>query len=232
MKTIVVFILAFLAITIGGFFLNKKLSKDNLYVAPDINNVEIKNKPASDSSTSSFSSLKENFNGDNINKINMKLTSSAFENNQYIPSKYTCDGMNVNPPLSISDVPNGTESLVLIVDDPDAPAGTWDHWIVWNINPIAIGIIENSSPTTRVIKKGSTPIPTILDSAVEGITSFGKPGYGGPCPSSGIHHYQFKLYALDIVLNFDASAGKKDIEKAINGHILAEDLLIGLYKRK
>lgn len=229
MKTAVVFILVFLAVAAGGFFLNKKLSKDNLLIAPNINNFEIKNKLNDDSSVSS---LGENFNSDNINKINMKLTSSAFENNQYIPPKYTCDGANVNPPLSISDVPKGAESLVLIVDDPDAPAGTWDHWIVWNINPIAAGILENSSPAARVIKKGSVPAPTILDSAVEGITSFGKPGYGGPCPPSGIHHYQFKLYALDIILNLDASAGKKEIEKAMEGHILAEDLLVGLYKRK
>lgn len=228
---LVAFILIFLAIAAGGLFLNRKLSEDNLSVAPDINNVEIKNKLVGDSSAS-FMNMKENFNGDNINKINMKLTSPTFGNNQYIPSKYTCDGVNINPPLSISGAPNGTESLVLIVDDPDAPAGTWDHWIVWNINPIAVGITENSSPAARVIKKGSVPAPTILNSAVEGITSFGKPGYGGPCPSSGIHHYQFKLYALDIVLNLDASSGKKEIEKAMEGHILAEDLLIGLYKRK
>lgn len=146
----------------------------------------------------------------------MKLTSPAFGNNQYIPSEYTCDDMNVNPPFLISGVPETAKSMVLIVDDPDAPKGDWVHWIVFNILP---GVKE--------IKKDSAP-----DSSVQGKTDFRKSEYGGPCPPSGIHHYQFKLYALDTILDLDATAGKKEIEKATDGHILAQDLLVGLYKRK
>ena len=146
----------------------------------------------------------------------MKLTSSAFENNQYIPLKYACDGANINPPLSIAGVPEGTESLVLIVDDPDAPNGDWVHWTIFNILPDVKAFREGGAP------EGST----------EGKTNFRNPGYGGPCPPSGTHHYRFKLYALDAILNLGVSAGKKEIEKAMSGHILAEDLLVGLYKRK
>jgi len=147
----------------------------------------------------------------------MKLTSSAFENNQYIPSKYTCDDTNINPPLSIVGTPEGTESLVLIVDDPDASNGDWVHWMIFNI-----------PPNVKEIKEGGgAPAGSI-----ESKTNFRNTGYGGPCPPSGIHHYQFKLYALDSVLNLDASADKKDIEKSMTGRILAQDLLVGLYERK
>ena len=146
----------------------------------------------------------------------MKLSSPAFENNQYIPAKYTCDGGNVNPPLSITGTPEETKSIVLIVDDPDATNGDWVHWTVFNIAPNAKEIKENYAPA----------------GSIEGKTNFRNPGYGGPCPPSGIHHYQFKLYALDAVLNLDATAGKKDIEKAMFGRVLAQDLLVGLYERK
>ncbi len=147
---------------------------------------------------------------------NMKIQSLAFSNNQPIPPKYTCDGENVNPPLRFNDVPDVTESLVLIVDDPDAPAGTWVHWVVWNIPPAAHEILENSVP----------------EGAIEGITDFGKPGYGGPCPPSGSHRYFFKLYALDTVLALSSSADVKDVELAMEGHILGEAQLIGLYQRQ
>lgn len=146
----------------------------------------------------------------------MKLTSSAFENSQYIPSKYTCDGVNVNPPLLIVGAPENTKSLVLIVDDPDAMNGDWTHWTIFNV-----------PPDTKEIKEDGASA-----GAIEGKTDFRNPGYGGPCPSSGIHHYQFKLYALDAILSLDAMASKKDIEKAMEGRILAQDLLVGLYKRK
>lgn len=145
----------------------------------------------------------------------MKIESSAFLDNQFIPSKYTCDGENVNPPLKISGVPSETKSLVLIVDDPDAPRGTWVHWTLWNINPKITEISENNSP----------------EGAVEGVTDFGKPGYGGPCPPSGTHRYFFKIYALDITLDLEVSAKVKDIEKAMEGHILDQARLIGLYSR-
>jgi len=149
-------------------------------------------------------------------EINMKIESPAFENNQPIPSKYTCDGEDVNPPLKISDVPEDAKSLVLIVDDPDAPLGTFTHWIVWNIDPKTSFIEENSIP----------------DGAIVGVNDFGKNSYGGPCPPSGTHHYHFKLYALDTTLNLDKNSKKKDLEKAIENHILEKAEIIGIYKRK
>lgn len=211
MKTIFILILAFTAIAAGLFFINKKSSKDNPAVAP-FRNLDEAEKSSDGSGVSSEEMIKN----DNLKNINMKLTSSAFENNQYIPAKYTCDGDNVNPPLSITGTPEEAKSLVLIVDDPDATNGDWTHWTVFNIAPDAKAIKENSVPA----------------GSIEGKTNFRNPGYGGPCPPSGIHHYQFKLYALPAVLNLDATAGKKDIEKAMEDRILAQDLLVGLYKRK
>jgi len=146
----------------------------------------------------------------------MKLSSPAFENNQTIPSKYTCDGEDVSPALEISEAPEGAKSLVLIMDDPDAPMGTWDHWIVWNIAPSISSIEGNSMP----------------EGAVQGTNSYGKQPYGGPCPSSGAHHYHFKLYALDTKLELNPSSIKKDVEKAMEGHILDQAELIGLYQRQ
>jgi len=145
----------------------------------------------------------------------MKIASSAFENKQMIPQKYTCDGENINPPLQITEVPSNTQSLVLIVDDPDAPSGDWVHWLVWNINPETKLITENESP----------------QGAIQGTNDFGKQNYGGPCPPSGIHHYQFKIYALDTTLNLPSSSRKKDLETAMANHILDKDMLIGLYQR-
>ena len=145
----------------------------------------------------------------------MKITSPAFQNNDTIPKKYTCDGDNVNPPLEISEVPVNTQSLVLIMDDPDAPVGTWVHWTIWNIDPKITKIEENSVP----IK------------AVEGKTSFGNTGYGGPCPPSGIHRYFFKLYALDIKPDISSSSKKDKLEETIKNHILDYAEIIGLYSR-
>lgn len=147
---------------------------------------------------------------------NMKLTSSAFENNQFIPAKYTCDGEDVNPPLNISEVPEEAKSLVLIVDDPDAPMGVWSHWVVWNIDPSVSQIKENETP------KGG----------VEGLNDFKKHSYGGPCPPSGVHHYYFKLYALNKKLDLPVSSEKRDVEKAMEGFVVDKTELIGLYKRK
>lgn len=145
----------------------------------------------------------------------MKLISSAFEHNSPIPSKYTCDGQNVNPPLMISEVPKDAKSLVLISDDPDAPAGTWVHWVVWNIEPSVTAVAENSVPS----------------GAVEGTTSFGSTGYGGPCPPSGTHRYFFKLYALDTALDLSPDADKAAVEAAMKGHILDQIELMGTYSR-
>lgn len=148
-------------------------------------------------------------------KGNMIIASPSFQHNGFIPSKYTCDGDNVNPPLEVKDVPQGTKSLVLIIDDPDAPMGTWVHWIVWNIDSKATQIPEHSVPTQ----------------AAEGQTSFGRPGYGGPCPPSGTHRYFFKLYALNTILNLSPQTDKIALEKAMKGHILDKTELIGLYSR-
>lgn len=152
----------------------------------------------------------------------MKIISSVFENNQNIPSKYTCDGDppagGVNPPLEFIDAPPSASSLVLIVDDPDAPrppAGGWVHWLLWNIPPTTSSIPENSVPS----------------SAVQGTTDFGNQKYGGPCPPSGTHRYFFKLYALDRMLNIPPSSTKKDLLAAMQNHIIEKTELIGLYQR-
>lgn len=144
----------------------------------------------------------------------MKITSLAFENNTMIPAKYTCDGENISPPLSFSEIPEDAKSLVLIVDDPDAPGGTWTHWLVFNIDPKANGIAENSVP-----KDG-----------IEGMTSFGKKGYGGACPPSGTHRYFFKLYALDTSLNLN-NPDKLKLEEEMQNHVLDKAELAGLYSK-
>jgi hypothetical protein len=148
-----------------------------------------------------------------VNCLVLIITSSAFENNKLIPRKYTCDGEDVNPPLGIEEVPEGTKSLVLIVDDPDASMGTWDHWIVWDI------------PSTNKIGENTVP-------GVEGLNSFRKHSYGGPCPPSGTHRYFFKVYALDTKLSLNAGSKKGDVENAMKGHILASGELVGLYSRR
>tara|TARA_Y100000310_G_scaffold241784_1_gene245861 strand:- start:24292 stop:24900 length:609 start_codon:yes stop_codon:yes gene_type:complete len=145
---------------------------------------------------------------------NMKLTSTAFEHNQGIPSEYTCDGSDTSPELNIEDVPENAKSLVLINDDPDAPVGTWDHWIVFNM------------PVDVKIEKGKEP------SGTGGKNSWGKTGYGGPCPPSGTHRYFFKLYALDSELDLQEGASKADIEAAMEGHIIEKTELIGNYKKQ
>lgn len=145
----------------------------------------------------------------------MHIGSSAFDHNQKIPAKYTCDGEDINPSLDFAEVPEGAKSLALIVDDPDAPAGTWVHWTLWNIAPDIQEIEEKGVP----------------EGAVQGMTSFGRPGYGGPCPPSGTHRYFFKLYALDTELELPEDADAHELEEAMAGHILAQSELIGLYSR-
>jgi len=146
----------------------------------------------------------------------LTLKSPQFEDNEFIPQKYTCDGEDINPPLKIEGVPEGTKSLALIVDDPDAPMGTWDHWVVYNISP---DIIE--------IQEGEVP-----QDAIQGINDFGETNYGGPCPPAGApHRYVFKLYALDGLLQLPSGATKEDLEKTMEGHVLEETKLIGKYQR-
>ncbi|MBI2452174.1 YbhB/YbcL family Raf kinase inhibitor-like protein [Candidatus Pacearchaeota archaeon] len=146
----------------------------------------------------------------------MKLTSPAFANNGRIPEKYTCEGLDINPPLEILGVPNKAKSLVLIMDDPNAPVGTWDHWFVFNINPETTKIQENSIP----------------QGASQGINSWKNQKYGGPCPPLGVHRYKFKLYVLDVTLTFSKAPNKSAIESAMQDHILEQTTLTGLYSRK
>ncbi len=145
----------------------------------------------------------------------MQIKSSAFHENGPIPAEFTCDGEDTAPPMMISGVPGGTKSLVLIFEDPDAPMGTWIHWIVWNI-----------PPETGMLMPGKLP-----EGAVEGMTSFGRTGYGGPCPPNGEHRYFFRLYALDRILELSPSIDKKILFESMEGHTLAIAELSATYKR-
>lgn len=141
---------------------------------------------------------------------NFKLTSSAFKSDEPIPEKYTCKGANVSPPLSISGTPDATASLALVVHDPDAPSGDFLHWALWNIHPNITNITENKVPT----------------GAMQGNNDFGETGYGGPCPPSGTHHYEFDLYALDSELDLPAGANRTDVMKAITTHAIGKTHLV------
>lgn len=152
--------------------------------------------------------------------MGLKLTSSAFNEGDMIPKPYTCDGQDISPPLAWTGAPAGTKSFALICDDPDAPVGVWDHWVCFNLPPGLTGLPE-AVPRTEVLPSGG----------LHGRNSWGKIGYGGPCPPSGVHRYFFKLYALDTELSLKAGATKKDVEKTMQGHILAEAQLMGRYKR-
>lgn len=146
--------------------------------------------------------------------LNTTLTvkSPAFANNDFIPSKYTCDGINVNPELNIGDMPKETKSLALVMEDPDAPKGTFDHWVMWNI-PLKERIEENSAP------------------GAQGRNSRNENKYHGPCPPEGLHHYYFKIFALDTKLDLPIDTDKKKLLDAMEGHILASGELVCLYKK-
>jgi hypothetical protein len=143
------------------------------------------------------------------------ILKSNFSDGGKIPKEYTCDGENVSPYLEISEVPENASSLVLIADDPDAPGGTFNHWILWNI-PVSV----------KKFEKGRIP-----EGVFQGINDFGKNLYGGPCPPSGKHRYFFKLYALDEVLNIPANSKRKDVEDAMEGHVIEKAMLTGVYKK-
>nr|WP_314896853.1 YbhB/YbcL family Raf kinase inhibitor-like protein [uncultured Flavobacterium sp.] len=142
----------------------------------------------------------------------LTIKSPAFKNNEFIPSKYTCDGLNINPELIIEDIPVNTKSLAIIVDDPDAPNGTFCHWLLWDI------------PPKTTIKEDSRP-------GTQGRNSIHENKYFGPCPPSGTHHYHFKVYALDAKLNLPPNTGEKELLNTMKGHIISSGDLVGLYKR-
>jgi Raf kinase inhibitor-like YbhB/YbcL family protein len=155
-------------------------------------------------------------------EVNMqfKLTSPAFKEEGMIPKKYTCDSENVSPPLIWGSVPEGTISLAIICDDPDAPMGTWVHWVLFNLPPETKELLENVS-TTETLENG----------AKHGTNDFGDVGYGGPCPPGGTHRYFFKLYALDTMFNLKAGVNKGDLLNEMEGHIIFETQLMGKYSR-
>lgn len=152
----------------------------------------------------------------------LELKSSVFADKQPIPSKYTCEGSDISPPLEWKDAPAGTKSFALIADDPDAPVGTWVHWVVWNI-----------PSSSKGLKEAVAKNPTLPDGTKQGISDFKRPGYGGPCPPSGTHRYFFKLYALNTTLdNLPGNATKEQLEAAMKDHILGQTQLVGTYSRK
>lgn len=152
--------------------------------------------------------------------MTIELTSPAFAQGGSIPERYSCKGEDVSPALAWDEPPAGTQSFALIVDDPDAPVGTWDHWVLFNIPASARGLPE-SFPSDA----------TLPDGSMSGNNSWGRTGYGGPCPPSGTHRYFFKLYALDETLAINAGADKGELEKAMVGHILAQGELMGVFTK-
>jgi Raf kinase inhibitor-like YbhB/YbcL family protein len=146
----------------------------------------------------------------------MKLLSPDFSDGGNIPERFTCEGVDVSPTLTIDGVPKETKSLVLVVDDPDAPGGNFTHWLMWNVAPNLTEIVGNKPPPQ----------------AVQGVNDFGKNKYSGPCPPPGIHRYYFKLYALDTTLNLPPKSKRKAVDSAMKGHIIAEATLMGRYARK
>ncbi len=145
----------------------------------------------------------------------LEVTSTAFKTGEAIPTEYSCKGENINPPLEIHGIPSGTKSLVLIVDDPDAPGGLFTHWIVWNIVSSTAGVAQKSVP----------------GGGVQGTNDFGKKGYGGPCPPSGTHRYFFRVFALDQKLELPAGAKRSGLNKAMAGHIIGQGELMGRFSQ-
>jgi len=152
---------------------------------------------------------------------NMKVK-SVFKDNGFMPEKYTCMGDNINPPLVISNIPKGSKTIAIIMDDPDAPVGTFVHWVLWNL--------KVAGDEVRV-EEGLSRKASCCE---QGINDFGRIGYDGPCPprGHGIHHYHIKVYALDMEPNLPSKASKRDLENAMKGHILSQVELIGLFERK
>jgi Raf kinase inhibitor-like YbhB/YbcL family protein len=152
--------------------------------------------------------------------MGLEITSSAFDEGELIPEKYTCDGEDVSPHLSWTQLPKEAESVVLICDDPDAPMGTWVHWVLFGLSPDILELPEGISPEKEV-----------LGGAKHGLNDFHRYGYGGPCPPGGTHRYFFKLYAVDTHIDLNAVSTKSEVLDAIKGHILTEGKLMGRYSR-
>jgi len=152
--------------------------------------------------------------------MEIEITSSAFEDGGMIPAKYTCDGEDISPPLQWDAVPEDTRTIALICDDPDAPMGTWVHWVLFNL-----------PAETKELAEDIPPDETLSSGARQGTNDFRRIGYGGPCPPSGTHRYFFKVYALDTELDLSAGADKDQLLEAMEDHILAQGLLIGQYRR-
>lgn len=152
--------------------------------------------------------------------MKISVTSSAFKDGDMIPRKYTCDGDEISPPIDWSGIPADARSVAIISDDPDAPTGTWVHWVIFNIPSEVKGLPENV-PSKESLDDGTT----------QGINSSHKIGYDGPCPPSGVHRYYFKVYALDTKLSLKPGATKKALEDAMKDHVLSEGQLMGRYKR-
>ena len=161
-------------------------------------------------------SVKEEKKYKEVKMVDLKVFSSSFKDGEIIPVKFTCDGENISPAIGWGELPAGVKSLALICDDPDAPSGDFVHWVVYNIPADIDGLKESAE---------------ISDIADLGMTNFGRRGYGGPCPPSGYHHYHFKLYALDEMLETESNIDKYKLLKKMEGHILAKGEIVGLYKR-
>ena len=204
-------LLVVLSATLAAFMTACSVS-NNSNAPSDGSDSQSGDQPSNQPSNQSSSSVQE---VENMSaNTTLKVSSPAFMHNSMIPKKYTCQGENINPPLNIEGVPSGTQALALVMDDPDAPMGVWDHWILWNIKPTS-GINENTIPV----------------GAVQGVNSAGGHNYQSPCPPSGTHRYFFKVYALDMMLNLRDSGHKIDLLNAMKGHVLAQGALIGLYKK-
>jgi hypothetical protein len=152
----------------------------------------------------------------------LEITSSAFQAGAAIPTRYTCDGEDISPPLAWSGVPAASQSLALLVEDPDAPGGNWVHWIVFNLPAETTQLPENVPAGQNI---------ALLPGGAQGQNSYRNLGYGGPCPPSGTHRYFFRLYALDAVLELQPGVTRAQLQRAMQGHVLAEGELMGTYSR-
>ncbi len=151
----------------------------------------------------------------------MEILSSAFDEGAMILEKYTCDDIDISPPIKWSSIPEGTKTFAIICDDPDAPMGTWVHWVIYNL-PADINELSENIPLSEILTNGTK----------QGRNDFGKIGYGGPCPPGGTHRYYFKVYALSKKLMVESGITKSELLKAMEGHILSEGKLMGRYKRR